>query len=104
MYCSKFLKRITAEKNIQVKDIAALAGVSETFVSDLRNGKKQSKKDTYKEIVKHLRLTKEEEQEAWKAWSMDRMDEKTIKYFEDLEKENQELKSLLNAIKFLKKE
>lgn len=103
MYCSKFLKRITAEKNIQVKDIAALAGVSETFISDLRNGKKQSKKDTYKEIVKHLRLTKEEEKEAWKAWSMDRMDEKTIKYFEDLEKENQELKSLLNAIKFLKK-
>lgn len=104
MYCSKFLKRITAEKNIQVKDIAILAGVSETFVSDLRNGKKQSKKETYREIIKHLRLTKEEETEAWKAWSMDRMDEKTIKYFEDLEKENQELKNLLNAIKFLKKE
>lgn len=104
MYCSKFLKRITIEKNIQIKDIAFLAGVSETFISDLRNGKKQSKKETYKEIIKHLRLTKEEETEAWKAWSMDRMDEKTIKYFEGLEKENKELKSLLNAIKFLKKE
>lgn len=104
MYCSKFLKRVTVEKNIQLKDIAALAGVSETFISDLRNGKKQAKKETYKEIIKHLRLTKEEEVEAWKMWSMDRMDEKTIKYFEELEKENTELKNLLNAIKFLKKE
>ena len=102
MYCSKFLKRVMAEKNIQVKDLAILAKVSETFISDLRSGKKSAKIETYKEIVKHLRLSKEEECEAWKAWSMDRMDEKTIKYFQELEAENKELKNLLEAIKFLK--
>lgn len=102
MYCSKFLKKTMAEKNIQVKDLAVLTQVSETFISDLKNGKKSAKLETYKEVVKHLRLTKEEEREAWKAWSMDRMDDKTIKYFLELEKENAELKNLLEAIKFLK--
>lgn len=102
MYCSNFLKKITIEKNINLKDIAMLSGVSDAFIYDLRKGKKQAKKETYKEIVKHLRLTKEEELEAWKAWSMDRMDEKTIKYFQELEAENKELKNLLETIKFLK--
>lgn len=102
MYCSIFLKKIVTEKNIQLKDIAKLTEVSETFISDLKNGKKSAKEKTWGEILKHLRLTKEEEAEGWKAWSFDRMDKKTINHVLNLEKENEELKRLLEAIKFLK--
>lgn len=102
MYCSKFLKKIVTEKNIQLKDIAKLAEVSETFISDLKNGKKSAKETTWGEILKHLRLTKEENNDGWKAWSLDRMDKKTAEHFLQLEKENEELKRLLEAIKFLK--
>lgn len=102
MYCSKFLKKVILEKNIQLKDIAKLCDVSETFMSDLKNGKKLAKESTWTSILKHLRLNKEEEKEGWKAWSLDRMDKKTISYFLKLEEENEELKRLLEAIKFLK--
>jgi len=101
-YCSKFLKKISLEKNIQMKDIAKLVEVSETFMSDLKLGKKGAKEATWRSIVKHLRLTKEEETEAWKSWSLDRMDKKTAEHFLKLEKENEELKRLLDAVKFLK--
>ena len=102
MYCSTFLKRIVTEKNIRIKDIAKLSEVSETIVSELKNGKKSVKEKTWGEILKHLRLTKEEEAEGWKAWSFDRMDKKTINHVLKLEKENEELKRLLETIKFLK--
>lgn len=103
MYCSDFLKKIVIEKNILIKDIAKLAGVSETIISALKTGKRSVKKETWGEILKHLRLTKEEEAEGWKAWSFDRMDKKTIKHVLNLEKENKELKRLLETINFLKK-
>lgn len=102
MYCSNFLEKIIIEKNILIKDIAKLAGVSETIISALKTGKRSVKEKTWGEILKHLRLTKEEEAEGWKAWSFDRMDKKTINHVLNLEKENEELKRLLEAIKFLK--
>ena len=99
---SKFLNKIILEKNIQMNDIAVLAGVSEAFLSNLRKGKKSCKEETWKEIIKYLRLTKEEELLAWRAWSEDRMDKKTKEYFKKIEQENENMKRILDAIEFIK--
>lgn len=102
MEVGKFLSKIVGEKNIQMLDIARLTGVSPAFLSDLKKGKKSCKEETWKEIIKYLRLTKEEESQAWRAWSEDRMDKKTKEYLKKLEEENENLKKILDAIEFVK--
>lgn len=99
---AEFLTKIIARKNIKMDDIATLVGVSPAFLSYLKRGKKTCKEETWKEIIKYLRLNEDEKKEAWKVWSMDRMDSATKKYFLNLEKENEGLKKILDTIEFKK--
>ena len=88
MEVGKFLTKIIGEKNIQMLDISKLTGVSPAFLSDLKKGKKSCKEETWKEIIKYLRLSKEEEMQAWRAWSEDRMDKKTKEYLKKFKTPN----------------
>lgn len=99
---SEFLTKIIARKNIRMDDIASLVGVSPAFLSNLKKGKKSCKEETWAEIIDYLRLDDEEKKEAWKVWSLDRMDNKTKKYLLDLENENDKLKKILDTIDFVK--
>lgn len=101
-YCSGFLRKVMGEKNIQMKEIAPAVGISEAFLSELKRGKKIPTFETWNKITPLLNLTKEEEIEAWRMWNFDRMDEEMVKYILKLEKENEDLKRLLEAVKFLK--
>ncbi|MGL4452348.1 MAG: hypothetical protein ACRCTZ_14305 [Sarcina sp.] len=101
---SKFLNEVIARKNIVMTDISELVGVSNQFLSDLKKGKKSCKEVTWKEIIKYLRLDKNDEEKAWRAWSLDRMDKKTRDYLLKLEEENDNLKKILSYVKFVKKE
>ncbi len=102
MEIGEFLTKIIARKNIRMDDIAILVGVSPAFLSNLKNGKKSCKEETWADIINYLRLDENEKKEAWKVWSLDRMDEKTKKYLLDLELENDKLKKILDTIDFVK--
>lgn len=97
---SEFLVKITIRKNIRMEDIAILSGVSAPFLSNLKKGKKTCKQETWAEIIKYLRLNKEETKEAWKTWSLDRVDPLTKEYIIKLEEENDRLKKTLETIGF----
>ncbi|MGL5903812.1 MAG: helix-turn-helix domain-containing protein [Cetobacterium sp.] len=77
---SKFLNEIISKKGILMTDISKLVGVSNQFLSDLKKGKKSCKEETWEEIINYLRLDKTDEEKAWRAWSLDRMDKKTKNY------------------------
>lgn len=102
MEIGEFLTKIIARKNIRMDDIAILVGVSPAFLSNLKKGKKSCKEETWADIINYLRLDENEKKEAWKVWSLDRMDEKTKKYLLDLETENDKLKKILDTIDFVK--
>ena len=102
MYCSMFLKKILDKKNLQMKEIAPLVGISETFLSEVKRGKKIPTLKTWGKITLVLKLNEEEKIEAWKAWNFDKMDTKMVNYILKLEKENEDLKKILEVLKFLK--
>ena len=101
-YCSTFLKKILDKKNLQMKEIASLVGISEAFLSEIKRGKKIPTLETWEKITPVLKLNEEEKIEAWKASNFDKIDKKMIEYILKLEKENEDLKKILEAVKFLK--
>ena len=95
------LKKFCDEKNVKQKEWAEVAEVSEPSISRAISGIIFLKKKNMESIIKYLRLSKDEEMELWKAWTLDRGETKAAAYFEKLDKENKKLKKILSAIKEL---
>ena len=103
MYVSNYLKNITIKKNVLLTELAEEVGISRTYLSYIRNGKKNLSYESWQKIIEFLNLDKEEELEAWEAWNYDRMSPEMIKRVEELKEENKQLRNLVDAIKFLNK-
>ena len=101
MRTGKILKEIIQEKGFKQKEIAEAAEISTGTLSDILNKRFIGKETTIKNIIEFLNLTKDEELEVWKAWSMDRAEPKAAAYFEKLDRENKKLKKILATIKEL---
>lgn len=98
---SKILKKICEEKNIKQKDIVEITGLTSAGVSKAFTGKIRFKEKNLKLIMDFLRITKDEELEIWKAWTLDGGEEKAAAYFEKLDIENKKLKKILKSLKEL---
>lgn len=101
MRVAKILKEFTEQKNIKPSNMADDIGLASSSMSDLMNGKILGKEATIKTIIRYLKLTKDEEMELWKAWTLDRGETKAAAYFEKLDKENKKLKKILSTLKEL---
>ena len=101
MRTATILKKIITERQIKQTDIAKGIGIGNGSLSDILSGKFVGKETTIKGIIGFLKLTKEEELEIWKAWTLDRGEDKAAAYFEKLDRENKKLKKILSSIKEL---
>lgn len=101
MRVGKIIKKVIEEKKINQKTISEISGISEPSISKFLACKFLLKEKNLKIIVDYLRLSKDEELEVWKAWSLDRAEPKAAAYFEKLDKENKKLKKILSSIKEL---
>lgn len=99
MRTATILKKIISERQITQSEIARAIGIGNGSLSDVLSGKFVGKESTIEGIVKFLKLSKQEELEVWKAWTLDRGEEKAAAYFEKLDRENKKLKKILTAIK-----
>lgn len=99
MRTGTILKKVCEERNIKQKELSEVAGVSEPSISKVFSGKMLLKEKNMTSIIDFLKLSKQEELEVWKAWTLDRGEEKAAAYFEKLDKENKKLKKILTAIK-----
>lgn len=97
-----FLKKYSVAKNVNLKDMAEYAGISQVYLSYMRNGKKTAKYETWQKIIEFLKLDEKETNEAWEAWNFDRMSPEMIEEVKRLKEENKKLNHMLDAIKFLK--
>ena len=98
---SKLLKKICEEKNIKQKEIVDITGLTSAGVSKAFTGKIRFKEKNLEAVLKYLNLSKNEELEIWKAWTLDGGEERAVAYFEKLDKENKKLKKILASIKEL---
>lgn len=99
MRTGTILKKICEEKGIKQKELSEISGVSEPSISKFLACKFLLKEKNLRTIVDFLKLSKQEELEVWKAWTLDRGEEKAAAYFEKLDRENKKLKKILTAIK-----
>lgn len=101
MRTGDILKKIINDRQIKQTEIAQAIGIGNGSLSDVLSGKFVGKDSTINGIIKYLKLSKDEEMEVWKAWTLDRGEEKAAAYFEKLDKENKKLKKILTSIKEL---
>ena len=101
MRTGKILKDIFEKREVKQKEIAEAIGVSEGAISQALSNIVIPKQERVEKIIGYLKLTKEEELEIWKAWTLDRGETKAAAYFEKLDKENKKLKKILASIKEL---
>ena len=101
MRTGKILKVFFEKREVKQKEIAEAIGVSEGAISQALSNIVIPKRERVEKIIKYLKLSKEEELEVWKAWTLDRGEEKAVAYFEKVDKENEKLKKILASIKEL---
>lgn len=101
MRTGKILKVFFEKREVKQKEIAEAIGVSEGAISQALSNIVIPKQERVEKIIKYLKLSKEEELEVWKAWTLDRGEEKAVAYFEKVDKENKKLKKILASIKEL---
>ena len=99
MRTGTILKKICEERGVKQKELSEISGVSEPSISKFLACKFLLKEKNLRIIVDFLKLSKQEELEVWKAWTLDRGEEKAAAYFEKLDRENKKLKKILTAIK-----
>ena len=101
MRTGKILNEFLLKKNKSQKEIAEEIGITQSAISQILKDKIIAKDKVMQAIINYLRLSKEEELEVWKAWTLDRGEPKAVAYFEKLDKENKKLKKILSSIKEL---
>lgn len=104
MRTASILKKIISERQVTQTEIAKAVGIGNGSLSDVLSGKFVGKETTIRGIIDFSKLSKEQELEVWKAWTLDRGETKAAEYFEKLDKENKKLKKILASIKELYKE
>lgn len=101
MRTGKILSELMIKKNRTQKEIAEEVGITQSAISQILKDKIIAKDKVMQSIIEFLNLTKDEELEIWKAWTLDRGETKAAAYFEKLDKENKKLKKILATIKEL---
>lgn len=101
MRAGKKLKEYFESGTVSQKEISEKTGISQASISRMINGTLVLKRETLELIIKNMNLSKDEELELWKAWTLDRGETKAAAYFEKLDKENKKLKKILASIKEL---
>lgn len=101
MRMAKKLNELLIQKNRTQKEVAEAVEVTPSAINQILKGKTTITIELLEKISKYLKLSKDEELEALKAWSLDRAEPKAAAYFEKLDKENKKLKKILSAIKEL---
>lgn len=101
MRTGKILKVFFEKREVKQKEIAEAIGVSEGAISQALSNTVIPKQERIEKIINYLKLSKDEELEIWKAWTLDRGETKAAAYFEKLDKENKKLKKILASIKEL---
>lgn len=97
------LQMILIRKKIKVKDLAEKTGVTAAALSNILNSRRGVREQTYFKILENLELSENERFELKKAYSLDKMDSDIASYFIELERNNEKLKNLIEALKFFKK-
>lgn len=101
MRTAKKLSELLTQKNRSQKEVAEAVEVTPSAINQVLKNKTTITIELLEKISKYLKLSKDEELELWKAWSLDRAEPKAAAYFEKLDKENKKLKKILSAIKEL---
>ena len=101
MKAGEILKKILDEKGINQKELSQTLNLAESTTSRFLSGKLKLRQKNLETMLNYLKLTKIEELEIWKAWTLDGGEPKAVAYFEKLDKENKKLKKILSAIKEL---
>lgn len=101
MRTGKILSELMIKKNRTQKEIAEEVGITQSAISQILKDKIIAKDKVMQSIIEFLNLTKDEELEIWKAWTLDRGETKAAAYFEKLDRENKKLKKILATIKEL---
>lgn len=101
MRTGKILKIFFEKREVKQKEIAEAIGVSEGAISQALSNLVIPKQERVEKIIKYLKLSKDEEMEIWKAWTLDRGENKAAAYFEKLDQENKKLKKILKSLKEL---
>lgn len=101
MRTAKKLSELLTQKNRSQKEVAEAVEVTPSAINQVLKNKTTITIELLEKISKYLKLSKDEELELWKAWTLDRGDQRAAAYFEKLDKENKKLKKILSAIKEL---
>lgn len=92
----KLIAQAMSDRDITQTKLADMIARSQGTISDLISGRRDGAMELIEHICRALVLTKEEELQIWKAWSLARSHNVFIEYVSKLEKENNSLKKLLN--------
>lgn len=101
MRTAKKLSELLTQKNRSQKEVAEAVEVTPSAINQVLKNKTTITIELLEKISKYLKLSKDEELELWKAWSLDRAEPKAAAYFEKLDRENKKLKKILATIKEL---
>ncbi|MGL5640012.1 MAG: helix-turn-helix domain-containing protein [Cetobacterium sp.] len=89
------IEKIIKEKKMRSKDISLISGITEGYLSDIKKGRAIPREEKFKQLIKALKLTKEEEEEVIFLWEKESSPKEFVKKYEILEKENKILKEQL---------
>lgn len=91
----KLIDKAITKRGITQTKLADMLNRSQGTISDLISERRNGTIEIITQISNALILTKEEEFEIWKAWSLSRSHPDFITYVNKLEKENKTMKKLL---------
>lgn len=103
MYFGDTLRLFLIKKNLKIKNLSELTGLSDSALTNILKNRRGIKKESFLKIINALSLSEKEQFELKKAYSLDKMDSDIAKYFLELEEENKKQKIIIEAINFLKK-
>lgn len=92
----KKIEEIIKTKRIKSRDLAIAANVTEGYLTDIKKGRALPREDKLIRIIDALELKESEREELYFLWEKSMSPQNFVERFEELEKENKQLKSLIN--------
>lgn len=92
----KKIEEIIKVKGIKSKDLAIAANVTEGYLTDIKKGRALPREDKLIRIIDALELEEREKEELYFLWEKGMSPQNFVERFEELERENNQLKSLIN--------
>ncbi len=94
----EYIKKIIKEKGTNARELSEKSNLSMSAIYAWCRGQNIGKVETLKELVLALKLTPAEENEFWKAWSLEKSHPTLSERIEETTEESERVKEVLKTI------